>query len=546
MDEGARSPTTPEKARGLRKSSSLSRVLSSILGSAKANGVDPSIGTPLSTGVEKGTPKENRRLRFAFSGSKKVGKSEPEKNALNAAEVNNGSPEADKPLEEAVEVSQGNFVVEGTTGSAAGLKERSIAAEKTDEKTAEVKQPENEPEWIVERTVEKAAEATDSQPEIADIPAYLCTPAKHIHPTSVMGSGPQLPKQDEGQSVDAGMQKQFCRRALVELEERIRELEIIPPGSRKRGFDKEYESLQQENIRSSLLDGESLCPSATTPVNKLKNRYIDVLPLETSRVILQGPNRGGDAGPPGSDYINASYVEDPSHPYLPRYVATQGPLGNTVEDFWVMVRQLRTPVIIALTKAIEGNRVKCARYFPLDAGDVQVWGSCRVTTRSCRDVLPGVEERVIDVEDMTVDGKEAVFTCEHYQYSEWPDHGVPLSTKPIRMLVRHFRNRKDLTSAPRLVDSSPAPILVHCSAGIGRTGAYCLIDYVVRKVLAGDPSALDLAATVRLFRTQRLGMVQTKDQYRFCYLAVRDELQDLLKGDEATNSLNGSQEASDS
>ncbi|KAK9216466.1 hypothetical protein WN944_008475 [Citrus x changshan-huyou] len=116
--------------------------------------------------------------------------------------------------------------------------------------------------------------------------------------------------------------------------------------------------------------------------------------------------------------------------------------------------------------------------------------------------------------------EEPPMSVLHIQYPEWPDHGVPRDTLAVREILKRIYN----------LPPNFGPIVVHCSAGIGRTGAYCTIHNTVQRILVGDMSALDLANTVKVFRSQRIGMVQTMEQYIFCHQAIVDELEDLISG----------------
>ncbi|GAQ89721.1 tyrosine phosphatase [Klebsormidium nitens] len=296
-----------------------------------------------------------------------------------------------------------------------------------------------------------------------------------------------------------------CKAALAVLQERLRVHD---------GVEHEYSALQAETITSSLLIDTEVMQCARDPANSKKNRYLDVLPFDDNRVLLQPESSNGEA----SDYINASYVYDSDRPDLPKYIATQGPLPATTEDFWAMVIQQRCQAIISLTREVERDRPKCAHYFPEAAGQAERYGHIVVATREVTYLQQGlIARRMIEVASTASASPPLVLP--HYHYLDWPDHGVPASTSVIRGLLRHLR----LSLPP----SSP-PIVIHCSAGIGRSGTFLTVDYTVRRALSGDLSAMDIAETVKKLRALRGGMVQTRDQYRFCYIAVREELEDLV------------------
>ncbi|KAH7421752.1 hypothetical protein KP509_13G073800 [Ceratopteris richardii] len=276
-------------------------------------------------------------------------------------------------------------------------------------------------------------------------------------------------------------------------------------------IDREFDVLRSERLQATKL-------LACTTVGRMesnlpKNRYLDIIPYDDTRVILE-ENRNGQS----SSYINASYVRDPSYGPLPKFIATQGPLPHTNADFWEMVVQQQCPVIVMLTGLVDRNdeMVKCDNYFPSQSNESLTYGRFRITNKETTTSQNSVIYRLLEIETLQ-SGDSAPIPVLHMQL-EWPDYGIPSSTESVREMVRtNYR-----------IPSNFGPFVVHCSAGIGRTGTYCTIDHTLRRILLGDRKAVDMMRTVRCFRQQRLGMVQTREQYAFCYAAVIEELQNLL------------------
>ncbi|WMV34753.1 hypothetical protein MTR67_028138 [Solanum verrucosum] len=268
---------------------------------------------------------------------------------------------------------------------------------------------------------------------------------------------------------------------------------------------------QATRMRASEM--KSRCSMALNSANISKNRYTDVLPFDNNRVVLDPPARG---------YINASFIkisEDVS-----QFIATQGPLQHTFEDFWEMIIQHRCPVIVMLTQLFDNYKVfnclnyqivKCGDYFQADGGPRRFGNIC-IVTKWIKTTQTSLILRCLEVN--YIESKEPPLCVLHIQYPDWPDHGVPKDTLAVREIL------KQTFSVP----PSLGPIVVHCSAGIGRTGTYCAIHNTIQRILVGDKSALDLVNTITIFRSQRIGMVQTMEQYLFCYDAIIDELEDLI------------------
>lgn len=269
------------------------------------------------------------------------------------------------------------------------------------------------------------------------------------------------------------------------------------------GFDIEFSYIERKTEKE-LYFGDY--KSAIQPCNHSKNRYSNVLPLERTRVILSKD------GTDGSDYINASYINGQIPGSERAYICTQGPTKNTIDDFWKMVWEQTSNVIVMLTKEVENTKPKCSRYWP-EEREAEIFGQLRVTLLHV-DLTGEIVIRTMLIEDMQ--GASRIIT--QFQYTSWPDHGLPVSTTAFLDLVRMVEKHK-----------KTGPVIVHCSAGIGRSGTFCTVHSTITKyrydlsTRPDVPPAFDILHTVIYMRQQRPGMVQTKEQYMFCYLSIDEE-----------------------
>ncbi|XP_075237521.1 protein tyrosine phosphatase Meg isoform X2 [Lycorma delicatula] len=235
---------------------------------------------------------------------------------------------------------------------------------------------------------------------------------------------------------------------------------------------------------------------AKRPENHAKNRYRDISPYDVTRVILL---RGSDG-----DYINANYVnmEIPGSGIINRYIATQGPLSNTVSDFWQMVVEVGSTLVVMVTTLVERGRSKCHKYWPSVLETMPLAPHLHLTcTKEEADASSTYIIREFILRDLE-SGDERDIT--HMQYLSWPDHGVPDNMSVFLAFTEAVR---------RYRVGMVEPAVVHCSAGIGRTGVLILAETALCLIEANQPVyPLDI---VRQMRDQRAMMVQTASQYRF-------------------------------
>ncbi|NXL33971.1 PTPRD phosphatase, partial [Glaucidium brasilianum] len=310
---------------------------------------------------------------------------------------------------------------------------------------------------------------------------------------SLIGSVSSLSSQTTTQSLyDNNSLPRFARKGMashppipiLELADHIERLKA----NDNLKFSQEYESIdpgQQFTWEHSNLE-----------VNKPKNRYANVIAYDHSRVLLSAIE-----GIPGSDYINANYID--GYRKQNAYIATQGALPETFGDFWRMMWEQRGATVVMMTKLEERSRVKCDQYWP--SRGTETYGLIQVT------LLDTVELATYCVRTFALykNGSSEKREVRQFQFTAWPDHGVPEHPTPFLAFLRRVK-----TCNP----PDAGPMVVHCSAGVGRTGCFIVIDAMLERIK--HEKTVDIYGHVTLMRAQRNYMVQTEDQYIFIHDAL--------------------------
>ncbi|XP_056594538.1 protein tyrosine phosphatase receptor type Ma isoform X8 [Triplophysa dalaica] len=261
------------------------------------------------------------------------------------------------------------------------------------------------------------------------------------------------------------------------------------------GFKEEYES---------FFEGQAApWDSAKKDENRMKNRYGNIIAYDHSRVRLQ-PVEGEQS----SDYINANYVDGYHRPN--HYIATQGPMQETIYDYWRMVWQENTATIVMVTNLVEVGRVKCCKYWP---DDTEIYRDMKVTLIETQ-LLSEYVIRTFAVEKR---GAHEIREIRQFHFTGWPDHGVPYHATGLLGFVRRVKSKNP---------ANAGPMVVHCSAGAGRTGCFIVIDIMLD--MAEREGVVDIYNCVRELRSRRVNMVQTEEQYVFIHDAI---LEACLCGD---------------
>jgi protein tyrosine phosphatase len=270
-------------------------------------------------------------------------------------------------------------------------------------------------------------------------------------------------------------------------------------GDNNKQFNQQYQELYKGDDKGVVIGFSE----QNVPFNRFKN----ITPYDDNIIVLETHLHVTNCQ---REYVNASYIDGYSSPK--KFIACQAPLKKTLVDFWRLIWQEKLEIIVMVTNLKEGTKNKCEQYWPNNHMEPEHFGPFTVTLLD-EQVLPDFVIRHISVkfEDIS----DTVRNITQYHLTSWPDHGVPDYATPLMILHKQVMNR--WSSLPR-----GPPILVHCSAGVGRTGTFIAIDLALEQ--AKKENVVDIAGIVNRLRQQRMKMVQTLDQYVFIHDAVLESV----------------------
>ncbi|XP_032597407.1 tyrosine-protein phosphatase 99A isoform X3 [Drosophila grimshawi] len=264
------------------------------------------------------------------------------------------------------------------------------------------------------------------------------------------------------------------------------------------GFSREYEAIQNECISDDLA-----CEHSQHPENKRKNRYLNITAYDHSRVHLH-PTPGQKKN---LDYINANFIDGYQKSHA--FIGTQGPLPDTFDCFWRMIWEQRVAIIVMITNLVERGRRKCDMYWPKDG--IETYGVIQVKLVE-EEVMSTYTVRTLQIKHLKLKKKKQCNMEKivyQYHYTNWPDHGTPDHPLPVLNFIK-----KSSAANP----AEAGPIVVHCSAGVGRTGTYIVLDAMLKQIQ--QKSIVNVFGFLRHIRAQRNFLVQTEEQYIFLHDAL--------------------------
>lgn len=282
-------------------------------------------------------------------------------------------------------------------------------------------------------------------------------------------------------------------------------------------IQREWQKLEEKEEENNCNESSSLYTAAFHPLNIDKNRYINILPFDSTRVKLSQKE-----GMEGSDYINANFVSCENR----HFICCQAPLDSTIEDFYRMLWEAECKIIVMLTKHVEGGRIKASVYLPETGETPLVCGDFILSITKEESMNNGVYV----VREFTLKKNSEVRQLTQFHFLAWPDFGVPDEPKELLdMIVQVNKLEKEINT------KSSSPTVVHCSAGIGRTGTYIIINSTMELISESikkdklKPPPLSIMKSVHSLRGMRGGMVNHIDQYFYCYNAIAAHIDHMIR-----------------